>query len=54
MYEQADPPAAAEVGELWIETDVTVGYGPMWMQLTQAAYDALAPPSPDYLYVIVG
>jgi hypothetical protein len=54
VYEQPTDPGAVEDGSLWIETDVAVGYGPMWMKLTQAQYDALSPPDPNYLYVIVG
>jgi Collagen triple helix repeat (20 copies) len=54
VYEQPADPGVVEEGSLWIETDVTVGYGPMWAKLTQAQYDALSPPDPNYLYVIVG
>ena len=54
VYEQPGDPGVVEEGSLWIETDATVGYGPMWMKLTQAQYDALSPPDPNYLYVIVG
>jgi hypothetical protein len=28
--------------------------GALWTQITQAAYNALAPPNPTTLYVIIG
>lgn len=57
IYEQPTDPASSTtvaVGSLWIETDEQVVYGPMWVKLTQAEYDALSPPDPNTLYVIVG
>jgi hypothetical protein len=54
VYEQPTDPGVVEEGSLWIETDVTVGYGPTWTKLTQAQYDALSPPDPNTLYVVVG
>jgi hypothetical protein len=54
VYEQADEPAGAKVGSLWIDTDAAVVYGPKWQQVTMAAYLALAPPDPDTLYIIIG
>jgi hypothetical protein len=54
VYEQAAAPSTTEVGALWIDTDETAVYGPKWISLTQAAYDALSPPAADTLYVVVG
>ena len=48
---EAPPPVN---GALWIDTDETVVYGPKWVQLTQAAYDALSPPAADTLYIVIG
>lgn len=54
VYEQDADPGAVANGALWIETDVTIGYSPMWQKVTQAQYNALAPPNPNTLYIIVG
>lgn len=53
VYEVDNDPGAVMKGSLWIETDVQVGYGPMWVKLTQAQYAALTP-DPTILYIIVG
>ena len=50
---QPEPPTQ-QLGALWIDSDATVVYGPKWLQLTQAAYDALTPPDPETLYVVIG
>jgi hypothetical protein len=52
VYEQAAEPGTPPVGSLWIETDETAVYGPKWLAVTQAEYDALSPPDPDTLYLI--
>jgi hypothetical protein len=54
VFEQAADPGTEPIGALWIETDVTIGYGPSWAQMTQAAYNALSPPDPSTLYIIIG
>jgi hypothetical protein len=48
-------PSAPGAGyELWIDTDAAPTGATGWVQLTQAAYDALSPPDPNTLYVVVG
>jgi hypothetical protein len=70
VYEQDDEPVGAVEGDIWIETDEVIvpGVGPTgpegpagpagpageWTQVTQAEYDALSPPDPATLYVIIG
>ena len=54
FYEQPTDPGAVDEGAIWVETDVDIVYGPMWIKLTQAQYDALSPPDPNTLYMIVG
>lgn len=54
VYEQPSAPASPSVGALWIDTDETAVYGPKWLALTQAAYDALTPKDPSTLYLITG
>jgi len=29
-------------------------YGPKWLVVTQATYDALSPPQADVMYVVIG
>ena len=53
VYEQPADPGALPVGSLWIETDEAAVYGPKWLAMSQAEYDALSPPDPDTLYLIV-
>ena len=40
------------LGALWVDTDATPAYGPQWLKLTQAAYDALPVKDPDVLYLV--
>lgn len=47
-------PPAQQLGALWIDTDETAVYGPQWLQLTQAAYTALAVKDPNTMYVVIG
>lgn len=54
VYAQDTDPGTVPIGSLWIETDQTAMYGPQWIKLTQAQYNALAPPDPNILYIIVG
>jgi hypothetical protein len=46
-----DPGAGVEI---WVDTSTTAFAGGPWVQLTQAAYDALSPPDANTLYVVVG
>lgn len=54
VYEQPGTPSSTTVGDIWIDTDETAVYGPKWISLTQAAYDALSPPQADVMYVVIG
>lgn len=53
VYEQPSTPATTLVGSLWIDTDETPVYGPKWLQLSQATYDALTPKDAETMYIIV-
>jgi hypothetical protein len=47
-------PTEPPTSMLWVDTDEESISGPSWVVLTQSAYDALAPPDPDILYVVIG
>ena len=53
---ESTPPATVEVVTAGGPHGAQGPPGPpgQWVSLTQAAYDALDPPDPDTLYVIVG
>ena len=40
--------------ELWVDTAAAPTGATGWVQVTQAQYNALAPPNPNTLYVVVG